>query len=59
MLINLLMIFPDRLWFHPCTQVQIEVQTQIVQDQLKGDQTTEIRVKFVRKLDDALPPGEN
>lgn len=38
--------------------VQIEVVTWFVQDYLKGDSTTELRVKFVRKLEDALPPGE-
>lgn len=38
--------------------VQIEVVTWFVQDYLKGDSTTELRVKFVRKLEDALPAGE-
>lgn len=38
--------------------VQIEVQTWFVQDYLKGDPTTELRVKFVKKLIDALPAGE-
>lgn len=38
--------------------VQIEVQTWFVQDYLKGDSTTELRIKFVRKLEDALPAGE-
>ena len=38
--------------------VQIEVVTWFVQDCLKGDSTTELRVKFVRKLEDALPAGE-
>jgi len=38
--------------------VQIEVSTWFVQDFLKGDSTTELRVKFVRKLEDALPAGE-
>jgi len=38
--------------------VQIEVSTWFVQDFLKGDSTTELRVKFIRKLEDALPAGE-
>jgi len=39
--------------------VQIEVSSWFVQDYLKGDSTTELRVKFIRKLEDALPPGED
>lgn len=38
--------------------IQIQVSTWFVQDYLKGDSTTEIRVKFIRKLEDALPDGE-
>jgi len=38
--------------------VQLDVQSWIVQDQLKGDSNTEIRVKFIRKLEDAIPAGE-
>jgi len=39
--------------------VQLEVSVWFVQDQLKGDDTTEIRVKFVRKLEDAVPAGDD
>ncbi|XP_054163214.1 trafficking protein particle complex subunit 3-like [Oppia nitens] len=39
--------------------VQIEVQVWFVQDSLKGDSTTELRIKFIRKLEDALPAGED
>ncbi|CAH1369498.1 hypothetical protein MTP99_010918 [Tenebrio molitor] len=39
--------------------VQLEVQSWIVQDQLKGDQNTEVRVKFIRRLEDAMPAGED
>lgn len=35
--------------------VQLEVQCWFVQDQLKGDSSTEVRVKFVRRLEDVCP----
>ncbi len=40
-------------------QVQLEVSSWFVQDTLKGDPTTELRVKFIKKLEDALPAGED
>ena len=43
----------------PCVQIQLEVKVSFVQDQLKGNDTTEIRVKFVKKLEDAVPAGED
>ena len=39
--------------------VQLEINARFVQDQLKGDNTTEMRIKFVRKLEDAVPVGED
>ncbi|EDO30651.1 predicted protein [Nematostella vectensis] len=39
--------------------VQMEVDVWFVQDALRGDETTEIRVKFIKKLEDALPAGED
>ena len=39
--------------------MQLEVDVRFVQDSLKGDDLTEIRVKFVKKLEDAVPAGEN
>uniref|UniRef100_A0A0K8TTF7 Trafficking protein particle complex subunit n=1 Tax=Tabanus bromius TaxID=304241 RepID=A0A0K8TTF7_TABBR len=39
--------------------VQLEVQCWFVQDQLKGDNNTEIRIKFIRRLEDAIPAGED
>jgi len=40
-------------------KVQLEVECRFVQDQLKGDNATELRIKFVKKLEDALPIGED
>jgi trafficking protein particle complex subunit 3 len=34
--------------------VQLEVQCWTVQDQLKGDSSTEIRIKFIRKLEEVI-----
>ena len=31
----------------------------MIQDCLRGDNTTETRVKFIKKLEDALPPIED
>jgi trafficking protein particle complex subunit 3 len=30
-----------------------------IKDQLKGDGVTELRVKFIRRLEDAIPAGED
>lgn len=38
--------------------VQMAVDVRFVQDILKGDNQTEIRVKFIKRLEDALPAGE-
>lgn len=37
----------------------MEVNSWFVQDQLKGDSVTELRIKFVKKLEDAIPVGED
>lgn len=42
-----------------CEMVQLEVSTYFIQDSLKGDPTTELRIKFVKKLEDAMPAGED
>jgi hypothetical protein len=44
---------------HVHFQIQLEVECRFVQDQLKGDNTTELRIKFLKKLEDALPIGED
>ncbi len=36
----------------------MEVEAAFVQDILKGDPTTEMRVRFIKKLEDAVPAGE-
>ncbi len=43
----------------PFLQVQLEVNVSFVQDSLRGDDTTELRVKFVKKLEDAVPAGDD
>lgn len=37
----------------------MEVQSWIQQDTLKGDNATDIRVRFIKKLEDAMPAGED
>ena len=38
--------------------VHIEVSSWFVRDTLKGANVTELKVKFVRKIEDAIPPGD-
>lgn len=45
--------------FLSISQVQMEVTSWFVQDQLKGDNVTELRVKFIKRLEDAIPAGED
>ncbi|XP_037083083.1 trafficking protein particle complex subunit 3-like [Pollicipes pollicipes] len=42
-----------------CEMVHLEVTSWFVQDQLRGDPVTELRVKFVKRLEDSVPPGED
>lgn len=37
----------------------MEISSWFVQDQLKGDNFTELRVKFIKRLEDAIPAGED
>ena len=39
-------------------QVQMAVEAKFVQDTLKGDGVTEIRMRFIRRIEDNLPAGE-
>ncbi|XP_022089882.1 trafficking protein particle complex subunit 3-like isoform X2 [Acanthaster planci] len=38
--------------------VQMDVNVRFVQDVLKGDNQTEVKVKFIKRLEDAVPAGE-
>ena len=37
----------------------MEVDAGFVQDVLRGDSITEMRVRFIKKLEDAVPVGED
>lgn len=37
----------------------MEVDVRFVQDSLKGDNVTELRLKFLKRLEDAIPVGED
>lgn len=39
--------------------VQLEVEAYFVQDQLQGAPQTEIKVRFVKVLEDDVPAGED
>lgn len=45
-----------RLWEK---QVQMQVDAHFVNDVLRGNEVTEMRVTLVRIIDDELPPGED
>lgn len=42
-----------------CEMVHLEVACWFVQDTLKGDNVTELRIKFIRKIEDSVPPGDD
>ena len=37
----------------------MDVGVWFVQDHLKGDNITEIRLRFIKRLEDAVPAGED
>lgn len=37
----------------------MDVSCWFVQDMLKGDSVNELRVKFIKRLEDAIPAGED
>jgi len=39
--------------------VQMDVDVSFLQDSLKGDSVTEIRLRFIKRLEDAVPVGED
>ncbi|KAA0201473.1 hypothetical protein HAZT_HAZT006878 [Hyalella azteca] len=42
-----------------CEMVQVEVMVAFTADHLRGDNNTELRVKFIKRLEDAIPAGED
>ena len=39
--------------------VHLEVAAWYAQDSLRGDNVTELRVKFLRKIEDTVPAGDD
>lgn len=37
----------------------MEVMCWFVQDTLRGDSSTELRIRMIKKMEDAIPVGEN
>uniref|UniRef100_A0A0A9YQE0 Trafficking protein particle complex subunit n=1 Tax=Lygus hesperus TaxID=30085 RepID=A0A0A9YQE0_LYGHE len=39
--------------------VQMDISSVFVRDHLKGDSCTELRIKFIKRIEDAIPAGED
>ena len=42
-----------------CLQVQVQCEVEFLKDAVRGDPTTEMRIKLVAFLDDEVPPADD